>query len=146
MILFSRNLLLLGALGSACVAAELEVSPDDLPRIPPSSPAEALKKFQIKDGFEIQLVAAEPLVVDPIAMCFDENSRLYVIEINNTEEAQKLFEPFSMVPMRLLILLHSCPKLRRDNGRNFCLCQRRQTLNAHPVPEDGNTNTRIKQI
>ena len=83
---FALSLLLVGALCSTCAAADPEVTSDDLPRIPPSSPAEALKKFQIREGFEIQLVASEPLVVDPIAMCFDENSRLYVVEMRDYSE------------------------------------------------------------
>lgn len=34
----------------------------------PLSPAEALTKFHLKEGYEIELVAAEPLVVDPVAI------------------------------------------------------------------------------
>lgn len=44
------------------------------------SPEEALGKFQIEPGLRIELVAAEPLVVDPVAFAFDEQRRLYVVE------------------------------------------------------------------
>ena len=47
-----------------------------LPRVPPKSPAEALASFEVATGFRIELVAAEPLVVDPVAMAFDEQGRL----------------------------------------------------------------------
>jgi len=57
------------------LAAEPEPDPRDLPRIPPTEPDKALSTFRIKPGFRIELVAAEPLVVDPIAMSFDENGR-----------------------------------------------------------------------
>lgn len=44
------------------------------------SPEEALKAFQLEPGLRIELVAAEPLVVDPVAFCFDEQQRLFVVE------------------------------------------------------------------
>lgn len=44
------------------------------------SPAEALKRMDAPDGFEVDLIAAEPDVVQPIAMCFDARGRLWVIE------------------------------------------------------------------
>ncbi len=40
-----------------------------------------LKTFQLKPGFRLELVAADPLVVDPVAMAFDENGRLFVLEM-----------------------------------------------------------------
>ena len=45
------------------------------------SPDEALSAFRIAPGFEIELVAAEPLVEDPVAMAWDEYGRLYVVEM-----------------------------------------------------------------
>src|SRR5437667_2042561 len=67
-------------------AAEPEVSERDLPRVPPTEPDQALSSFQIKKGFRIELVAAEPLVVDPIAMAFDKNGRLFVVEMRDYPE------------------------------------------------------------
>ena len=46
----------------------------------PVTPAQALRSFQIEKGVRIELVAAEPQVFDPVAMCFDEKGRLYVAE------------------------------------------------------------------
>lgn len=40
----------------------------------------ALDSFQIEPGMRIDLIAAEPLVVDPVALAFDENRQMYVIE------------------------------------------------------------------
>ncbi len=65
---------------------EPEVGPKDLPRIAPTEPDKALATFQIKKGFRIEQVAAEPLVVDPIAMSFDENGRLFVVEMRDYSE------------------------------------------------------------
>jgi putative membrane-bound dehydrogenase-like protein len=58
----------------------------ELTRTMPLSPEQALASFQVADGFEIQLVAAEPLVTDPIAMAFDENGRLFVVEMRDYSE------------------------------------------------------------
>ncbi|HXG10605.1 MAG TPA: PVC-type heme-binding CxxCH protein [Gemmataceae bacterium] len=52
----------------------------ELPRIPPKEPAEALKTFQLRPGFRIELAAAEPLLRSPVAIDFDENGRMFVAE------------------------------------------------------------------
>src|SRR5438093_10836540 len=62
----------------------------DLPRVPPTEATNALKAFQIKKGFHLELVAAEPLVIDPIAMSFDENGRLFVIEMRDYSEMREV--------------------------------------------------------
>jgi putative membrane-bound dehydrogenase-like protein len=62
---------------------------DQLPHIPPHEPADALKTFQTLPGFRIEQVAAEPLVTDPVAMSFDENGRLYVVEMLDYSEQDK---------------------------------------------------------
>lgn len=54
-----------------------------LPRIPPREPQEALQSFQLQHGFSLELVAAEPDVVDPIHAAFDENGRMYVVEMRD---------------------------------------------------------------
>jgi hypothetical protein len=65
---------------------ELTVSPKDLPRVPPTEATNAFKTFKVKPGFRIELVAAEPLVVSPVAMAFDENGRLFVVEMRDYSE------------------------------------------------------------
>ncbi|WP_417396349.1 PVC-type heme-binding CxxCH protein [Gimesia chilikensis] len=42
--------------------------------------ADALSSFQVKPGFRVELVAAEPLLRDPVALAFDENGRMFVVE------------------------------------------------------------------
>ena len=71
----------LGLFGLAISAAEPEAAKRDLPRLKPTEPAAALGTFSLKPGFRLELTAAEPLVADPVAMAFDENSRLFVIEM-----------------------------------------------------------------
>src|SRR5688500_19404284 len=69
-------------------AAEPELSQSDLPRTPPVEPASALSTFQLRAGIRLDLVAAEPLIVDPIAMCFDEDSRLFVVEMRDRKSTR----------------------------------------------------------
>ncbi len=52
---------------------------DQLPRIAAKSPEESLREFELIDGFHMELVAAEPLVVDPVAIDFDASGRAYVV-------------------------------------------------------------------
>jgi len=68
--------------------AEPALGPKDLPRVPPVEATNALKTFQLKKGFHLEQVAAEPLVVDPIAMSFDENGRLFVVEMRDYPQPQ----------------------------------------------------------
>ncbi len=58
----------------------------ELPRLAPLEPAEALGSFRLRPGFRIEQVAAEPLVRDPIAMAFDEDGRLFVVEMRGYSE------------------------------------------------------------
>ena len=48
---------------------------------PPLSPEEALASFQLAPGLKIELVAAEPLVEDPVSITFDEAGRMWVVEM-----------------------------------------------------------------
>jgi putative membrane-bound dehydrogenase-like protein len=50
---------------------------------PPYSPAEEQKRFRLPAGFRIELAAAEPEVIDPVAMTFDEHGRMYVVEMSD---------------------------------------------------------------
>src|SRR4051812_31457921 len=68
------------------LGAEPPLDPKDLLRMPPVEPADAINTFQIKEGFKIELAAAEPLVVDPVAMAFDEDGRLFVVEMRDYSE------------------------------------------------------------
>ena len=63
------------SLAFALSAAEPVPDPKELPRIPFTAAKDARKTFTVKEGIELQLAAAEPLVADPVAMCFDEFGR-----------------------------------------------------------------------
>lgn len=65
-------------------AADPEVS--ELPRLAPVESERALATFRVRPGFRMELAAAEPVVNDPIAMSFDEEGRLYVVEMRDYSE------------------------------------------------------------
>src|SRR5665213_3378560 len=48
---------------------------------PALSPEDAQKAFVVPDGFEVRLFAAEPDVVNPVAMTWDDRGRLWVLEL-----------------------------------------------------------------
>ncbi len=52
-----------------------------LPVAPPLSPEEALKSFRLPPGFRIELVASEPMIEAPVAISFDEQGRMFVVEM-----------------------------------------------------------------
>jgi putative membrane-bound dehydrogenase-like protein len=52
----------------------------DKPPGPALSPEEALAKMKVPEGFTVELVAAEPDVVNPVAMTIDERGRFWITE------------------------------------------------------------------
>ncbi len=70
-------------------AAEPEADPTELPRIPATEPAQAVATFEVEPGFELDLVAHEPLVTDPIAIAFDESGALFVVEMRSYSERRE---------------------------------------------------------
>lgn len=62
-------------------AAQPQGSSPAFPRIPPTDPADAVKAFQVHKGLKIELVASEPLIESPVGICFDEDGRLFVVEM-----------------------------------------------------------------
>ncbi|HEY3967062.1 MAG TPA: PVC-type heme-binding CxxCH protein [Planctomycetaceae bacterium] len=62
---------------------------DELPRIPPHEPADALTTFKTLPGFRMEQAAAEPLLHSPVAIDFDENGRMFVCEMIDYSEQDK---------------------------------------------------------
>lgn len=46
----------------------------------------AIERFQVADGLQVKLFAAEPLVANPVAFCFDELGRMFVAETFRQEK------------------------------------------------------------
>ncbi len=54
-----------------------------IPREDPLSPEDSLAAFEVEGPYKLELVAAEPLVTDPVELCFDERGRMYVAEMRD---------------------------------------------------------------
>jgi mono/diheme cytochrome c family protein len=84
MLLSSLFVFLLTQQGDVKGETQPPLDPEILRKTPPSPvipPEKALDTLKIAPGFRIELIAAEPLVQDPIAFSFDPDGRMYVIEL-----------------------------------------------------------------
>ncbi|MBC7852186.1 MAG: c-type cytochrome, partial [Pirellulaceae bacterium] len=50
---------------------------------PPLSPEQALASFTLRPGMKIELVASEPLIVDPVAFDWGPDGRMWVVEMRD---------------------------------------------------------------
>lgn len=74
------------------------------PETPPVlAPAAALKTFTMPPGYHLELVAAEPLVQDPILMEFDGDGRLWVVELPGWAHNEKMEN--TLDPVNRLVVL-----------------------------------------
>ena len=67
-----------------CFASILLLSTGSLARRadgPPYAPADSIATMQVEAGYRIELVASEPDIASPVAMDFDEDGRLFVVEM-----------------------------------------------------------------
>ncbi len=91
-------------LGGVLIACSEEPRPATSPptheigkRMKPLEPVDALATFELEAGFQIELVAAEPDVTDPVALAFDENGLLYVAEYFEYPEPHELSAPYGTI-------------------------------------------------
>ncbi len=73
-------LLLLPAATLLAAAPEVIPHHQDKPPGPALTPQEAIKKMNVPAGFSVEVVAAEPDIVNPVAMTFDERGRVWITE------------------------------------------------------------------
>lgn len=73
----------LAVLGSSvwCTAQGVHVEPQRATSTAPRSPAEELASFRLPAGYRAELVAAEPLVIEPACCAFDGDGNLWVAEL-----------------------------------------------------------------
>ncbi len=61
------------------------------PQFPPTlTPEQEAKTFRMAPGFQVQLVASDPLVTDPIVAEYDGDGRLWVIEMKGYAVGEKM--------------------------------------------------------
>src|SRR5262245_55002736 len=71
---------MLTVVGPAVALAQRVPHGQDRPPGPALSPEEAVRKMTVPEGFTVEIVAAEPQIVNPVAMTFDERGRIWVTE------------------------------------------------------------------
>jgi putative membrane-bound dehydrogenase-like protein len=114
----------LGLLVFLAGCAEAGAPPALPPHASPLDPLEERASFQLPPGFEVSLVAAEPDVIDPVAMAFDERGRLYVVEMPGFPNGDS-GEGTPSIPGRVKLLEHPDAEHRFRkcttfiNGLNF---------------------------
>ncbi len=70
------------AVGLQVFAAGKQLTGQHAPATSPAlTPDEAQKQFVVPTGFEVRLFAAEPDVINPVAMTWDDRGRLWVLEL-----------------------------------------------------------------
>jgi mono/diheme cytochrome c family protein/HEAT repeat protein len=68
--------------------------------VPPLSPEAEMKTFYLPPGYHVELIAAEPLVQDPVAIDYDADGRMWVLEMTgfaNNKEMTDSHEPIGRV-------------------------------------------------
>ncbi len=83
--LTGKLILLIAALLAAVIGAEVPLAPgipkpDDAPK--PRTPEESAAAFKLPEGFRMEVVASEPLIASPSAVCWDERGRMFVSELH----------------------------------------------------------------
>ena len=75
---------------------------DTNPPVTALSPEESMKKVQLPPGFHLELVASEPMVQEPVALAWDGNGKMYVVEMNTfmkDANATGEYEPTSRIKL-----------------------------------------------
>src|SRR5688572_12952514 len=65
---------------SAAEKEEVIPHAQSAPPGPALTPEQALAKMTVPEGFSVELVAAEPQLMNPVAMAFDARGRIWVTE------------------------------------------------------------------
>jgi glucose/arabinose dehydrogenase len=64
------------------LSAEPETFPKK-PAVQPATAAEEAKTFQMPPGYRMDLVLSEPQIMEPVAISFDGNGRMFVVEMRS---------------------------------------------------------------
>src|SRR3989449_8451731 len=62
--------------------------PTDAPKL--MTPEQSAAAFRLPDGFRMEVVASEPLIASPSAVCWDERGRMFVSELHGYNLAGQL--------------------------------------------------------
>ena len=73
-------LLLIAAFEQEATRVDEDAEPA-IKRLEPKEPGEAAKTFAVLHGFRMEMIAHEPLLRDPVAITYDENGAMYLVEM-----------------------------------------------------------------
>ncbi len=76
------------ALFAASLAFAQIPKPTDAPQ--PLTPEQSAAAFRLPDGFRMEVIASEPLIASPSAVCWDEHGRMFVSELHGYNLAGQL--------------------------------------------------------
>lgn len=79
------------------------------------SPEESLAAFEIEPGFEIELFAAEPLVIDPVSIAFDQRGQMFVMEYRDYPSGA----PEGELPLSRIVMLEDSDGDGRADKRHM---------------------------
>lgn len=96
---FLTAVMLISAWGLPSQTSLPALKPEEMPRVAPLDTTSALKSFAVKKGFHLEVAVAEPLILDPIDLCFDENGRLFVVEMRDYSEMRDVTPHLGRVRM-----------------------------------------------
>lgn len=71
--------------------------------VPVLSPKESMQVMKLAKGFEVQLVASEPLISTPVAMAFDDDDRIWVAEMSDYRPIKE--DSSSQYPLGKVVIL-----------------------------------------
>lgn len=84
-------------MGSILLASANFLTADVLAQIPPPTdapkpltPEQSAAAFKLPEGFRMEIIASEPLIASPSAVCWDERGRMFVCELHGYNLAGQL--------------------------------------------------------
>jgi hypothetical protein len=80
-VLFALAILFLSLNAYAEDRSEITIDPDPLSTT--FSPEDSLSKIRVPNGFKLELVAAEPMIEEPVCMAWGPDGELYVAEMRS---------------------------------------------------------------
>lgn len=72
---------------------------------PPYSPQDALSTFKLPEGYRIEVAASEPLINDPVEVAFDEDGKMYVVQMDDYPSEDMKDYPADADPKSKIMLL-----------------------------------------
>ena len=102
--------------------AAQRIPPRPKPTNEPLSPEEGLASMFTKPGLEIELVAAEPLVMDPVAFDWGPDGRLWVVEMRDYPNGMtwnQIDDPLNVPGGRVKVLTDTDSDGRYDEAEIF---------------------------